>query len=85
MAIQSAAEANPPKNVEKAKPGDLCVVDLGKHSRKLIRKLRKGDGKLMTRAEQVVQNLKDEGVLAKDANTVVLVVRQKSGLRALLD
>lgn len=78
-------ETGAPRTAEKSKPGDVCVVDIGKHSRKAIKKLRRGDGKLMTRAEQVVQDLKDEGVLAKDANTVVLVVRQKPrGLGSLL-
>jgi hypothetical protein len=59
------------------KSGELCVVDLGKFSKKQIRKLRRGEGKLMTKAERVVQDLKANGVLAKDATTVVLVVRQK--------
>jgi hypothetical protein len=60
-----------------SKGSELCVVDVGKYSRKQIRRLRRGEGKLMTKAEQIVQDLKDNGVLAKDANTVVLVVRQK--------
>lgn len=59
------------------KAGELCVVDVGKYSRKQIRRLRRGEGKLMTKTEQIVQDLKDNGVLAKDANTVVLIVRQK--------
>jgi hypothetical protein len=65
------------KNAPAGKAGELCIVDLGKHSRKQIRRLRKGDGKLMTRTEQVIAELKESGVLSKDSNTVVLVVRQK--------
>ena len=65
------------KNAPAGKSEELCIVDLGKHSRKQIRRLRKGDGKLMTRTEQVIAELKESGVLSKDSNTVVLVVRQK--------
>jgi hypothetical protein len=73
----SAAETTTARSDAAPKSGELCVVDLGKFSKKQIRRLRRGEGKLMTRAEQIVQDLKSNGVLAKDANTVVLVVRQK--------
>lgn len=75
MAQSSATDTS--KSDATPKTGELCVVDMGKFSKKQIRRLRRGEGKLMTKAEQVVQDLKANGVLAKDANTVVLVVRQK--------
>ena len=84
----SSAHDSTSKTDAPSKGSELCVVDVGKYSRKQIRRLRRGEGKLMTRTEQIVQELKDNGVLAKDANTVVLIVRQKvaSGpLGSLLD
>lgn len=85
MTSSSAAEADAPVSTGNSQSSDICVVDIGKHTRKQIRKLRRGDGKLMTKAEQIVQDLKDQGVLAQNANTVVLVVQQKGNLRSLLD
>jgi len=87
MATQhSAAETSRTESAPKS--GELCVVDLGKFTKKQIRRLRRGEGKLMTKAERIVQDLKANGVVAKDANTVVLVVRQKidaGPLSGLLD
>jgi hypothetical protein len=85
---QNTTATDTSKSDATPKAGELCVVDMGKFSKKQIRRLRRGEGKLMTKAERVVADLKANGVLAKDANTVVLVVRQKvvSGpLASLID
>lgn len=72
----TASATETPKTLE-PKQDDLCVVDIGKHSRKSIRKLRRGEGKLAARAESMVEDLKSQGVIARNSNTVVLVVREK--------
>ena len=55
----------------------MLVIDIGKRKRKQVRRLRKGEGRLAEEIEQTVDNLKNEGVLDTDAQTVVVVVRQK--------
>lgn len=60
------------------------IVDMGKKSRKDIRKLRKGKpGKLMRRVAETLDHLKENGALAADAQPVVIVIRQRErkGLR----
>lgn len=53
------------------------IVDLGKHRRKRIRKLRKGRGRLFDDVQGAVEDLKSEGTIDADAQTVVVIVRQK--------
>lgn len=84
MDKSSAASSTQPANTLEPKPDDVCIVDIGKHSRKSIRKLRRGEGKLASRAETVVDDLKSQGVIARNANTVVLVVREKARKFGLL-
>lgn len=81
MANSSVAEVS----VDRGAAGDLSIVEMGQYSRKQIKRMRKGEGKLLANVEQVIQNMKDDGVLTKDSNTVVLVVRQEVTLRNLLD
>jgi hypothetical protein len=57
--------------------GVVCVVDLGSHSRKRVKRLRRGEGRLMERVEDAVAALRQDGAVNKDAQTVVVVVRQK--------
>ncbi|MES2945308.1 MAG: hypothetical protein V4772_20770 [Pseudomonadota bacterium] len=85
MANNSVAEASTAKAVEPVKASDLCVVEVGQYSRKQIKRLRKGEGKLLSNVEQIIQDMKDDGVLTNDSNTVVLVVRQEVSLRTLMD
>lgn len=62
----AAKEAPPP-----------VVIDLGKYKRKRVRRLRKGKGRLMDRALDAVDDLRDAGQIAEDAQPVIVVVRQK--------
>ena len=55
----------------------MVVIDIGKRKRKQIRKLRKGDGPLVEQIDQTIAQLKSEGTLDANAQTVVVVVRQK--------
>ena len=62
------------------------ILDLGQRSKKLVKRLRRGEGKLMARIGIVVEELKKNGTIAPTAQPVVLVVREKrvKGLSALL-
>jgi hypothetical protein len=54
------------------------VLDLGKKSRKQVRRLRKGRGKLMDRIADVIQDLKADGSITTSAQPVIIVVRQRA-------
>jgi hypothetical protein len=64
---------------------EICLVDLGRQDRARIRKLRHGKGKLMKQVLSSTQALKDEGVLAENAQIVVVLVRETPSLAGLLD
>lgn len=68
---------------EPAPKGIVCVVDLGEHSRRRIRRLRRGEGRLMERVEDAVAALQENGVLDGEAQTIVVVVRQEPSLTGL--
>lgn len=56
---------------------DMIVIDLGKQSRKRVKKLRKGGGRLVSDVAGAIDDLKAEGMLKPDAQTVIVVVREK--------
>jgi len=58
----------------------VCVIDLGEHSRRRVRRLRRGEGRLMERVEDAVAALTENGVLSAGAQTVVVVVKQEASL-----
>lgn len=65
--------APPPKAT-----GDAPIVlDLGSKSRKQIRNLRKGEGKLMDRIAQVIEDLKSNGTISGSAQPVIIVVKER--------
>ncbi len=63
-----------------ATKGIVCVIDLGEHSRKRVKRLRRGEGRLMEKVEDAVEALTEDGVLEAGAQTVVIVVRQETSL-----
>ena len=65
--------------------GDVCVLDMGKHTRKRVKQLRRGKGKLMYKVERAIEDLRDDGVLSSTAQTVIVVVREERGLSGLFD
>lgn len=64
--------------------GGPIVVDLKKQKRGLVRRLRKGRGKLMAEVLELVAAMEAEGKVAHHAQTVIVVVRQKQRRRGLL-
>jgi Family of unknown function (DUF6200) len=86
MAAQGTSTAEPrePRGQREqdamSKP-ELVMVELDKRqSRKQIRRLRKGQGKLVGRIEDMVDELTRAGTVKAGAQPVVIVVREKTRL-----
>ena len=56
------------------------VVDLGKQSRKRVKKLRNGEGPLLSDVESTIAQLREDGVIAAGAQAVIVVVERKLDL-----
>jgi len=56
--------------------GATIVLDLGKKSRKQIKKLKRGEGRLAARVDETVAQLRADGELS-DGDVVVAVVKEK--------
>jgi hypothetical protein len=84
MAAQTSTAEKPTQRGDlapAAKP-QILVVDLGKaQSRKRIRQLRKGEGKLMGKVDAILGDLVEAGTLDRSAQPVVIVVREENPLR----
>jgi uncharacterized protein DUF6200 len=53
------------------------VVDMGKKSRKQIKQLREGRGRLMAEVADLLEELRVAGTISASAQPVVVVVRQR--------
>jgi len=71
------------KTTELAGASAPIVVDVGKKRRKQIRRLRKGQGKLMMEISHLVEELRMAGSISATSQPVIVVVRQKKRTRAL--
>jgi hypothetical protein len=56
----------------------LIVIDLGKHRKGRIKKLREGRGPLLEEVQEALEELRASGVLPANAQPVVFVVKEKS-------
>jgi hypothetical protein len=66
-----------PRQHEKGSTSPLVVVDLDEpQPSRLVRRLRKGEGKLMSRVERIVADLVEAGTVKSTAQPVVIVVRE---------
>jgi len=73
----SGRPPEPPRSESSGRP-PLIVVDFGKRqSRKSVKRLRKGRGKLMPRVEQIVDEMIQAGTLKADTRALVIVVRER--------
>ncbi len=63
----------------------FCIVDLGTQSRKRVKNLKRGKGKLMEKVEDIVADLTEEDVISAGAQTVVVIVKQKAGFGDMFD
>jgi Family of unknown function (DUF6200) len=82
--------ATPPKAGEQPRPQSptgrstkrpIAIVDFGKaQSRQRIKRLRKGRGKLVSRVENIVDELLDSPSVSKtDPPVIVIVMRERAG------
>jgi Family of unknown function (DUF6200) len=53
------------------------IIDLGKKSRKKIRRAREGTGELMDEINVTLDELRADGTIKADAQPVLIIVRQK--------
>jgi hypothetical protein len=56
------------------------IIDLGEQSRKRVKLLRKGQGKLLEQVNEAIRQLTASGKLASGAQPVVVVVREEPNL-----
>jgi hypothetical protein len=54
------------------------VVDLGKKSRKQLKRLRRGEGKLMEKLDALIDEMRSSNQISAGAETVVVVVEKKA-------
>ena len=67
-----------------AAAGTPVVIDLGKHRKKRVKELRQGKpGKLLQEVSNAIEALRAQKAIAHDAQTVIVVVREKSKGRLL--
>ncbi len=73
-ASSSATEQREPKEASKSQ---TVVVDFDEpQSSVLVKRLRKGKGKLMTRVERIINELVANGTVKATAQPVVIVLRE---------
>lgn len=57
--------------------GNPIIVDLGRQKRKQVRRLRKGEGKLMAEVADSIDELRREGQISGAAQPIIVIVREK--------
>jgi hypothetical protein len=85
---EAAMAATAETKVEMTKAQDAgatgpVVVDLGKKRRRQIKKLRRGQGKLMDEINHLVEELRTSGSIGSTTQPLVVVVRQKRRSRSV--
>jgi hypothetical protein len=70
---------NVPDNPNVTLDGGVLLIDLGKHSRKQIKRLRQGTGKLIDEVQKCMQELRAAGTVSESAQPVIMLVREKQG------
>jgi hypothetical protein len=73
--MASSSNAAAPASSESLSP---IVLDLGKHKRKAIKRLQRGQGRLLEEALSSIQEMQRAGTIPSAVQPVILVVRQKS-------
>lgn len=66
-----------------AEQQSMLLLDLGAKSKKSVRRLRKGRGKLMSKINGAIEDLKAEGEISENSQVVVVVVKQRARKRGL--
>jgi hypothetical protein len=70
-------ESREPREQEKSSKSQIVIVDLDEpQPSRLVSRLRKGKGKLLTKVERIVNDLTEAGTIKSMAQPVVIVVRE---------
>lgn len=76
--MSTVNEAPEIQSEESGETKPLLVVDLQKpQSKKRIKGLRKGRGKLMHKIQDMLGDMREGGLIESDAQPVVIIVQQK--------
>jgi hypothetical protein len=62
---------------------DPILVDLGRKKRKDIKRLRDGEGRLMTEVQDTLDELKSNGSISENAQPIIIIVREKQSNKTL--
>lgn len=57
---------------------DPILIDFGKQKRSRVKKLRRGEGRLMNDVGQALAELRDGGEIGKDVQPVIIIVERKA-------
>jgi hypothetical protein len=68
-----------PSTMKGSSNAPTIVLDVGKQKKKRVKELRRGTGPLMVDVAVSLDELRRDGKLSDDAQTVIVVVRQKPG------
>lgn len=74
----SAAAAEPIRKTDTTERSAPVVLDLGKHRRKQIKQLRRGEGRLLDDINGAIDELRTVGTIGAAAQPVVIIVREKA-------
>ena len=73
----STAEHRESREPDKGGKSQIVIVDFGEaQSSQQVRRLRKGQGKLVTKVERIIGDLVADGTVKSAAQPVVIVVRE---------
>ncbi len=79
QAKTGSVSAKATKQDEGSAEREPIVVDMGKKSRKQIRKLRKGrPGRLLDRVEDTIEHLRENGAIDDNVQPIVIVVKERA-------
>jgi len=62
----------------RAQRDELTIVDMGKKSRKAVRDLRRGKGRLMDDIEDTIDELREAGAISESAHPLVVIVERRA-------
>ena len=61
-----------------SKGADPVIIELGKQKKSRIKRLRKGEGRLMDDVARAMEDLKDRGLITDGAQPVLIIVKEKN-------
>ena len=75
--MAQAQETAAPTPATKDSAGATLVLDLGSKRRKQVKRLRKGQGSLMRRVQDTIDELREDKELSASSDVVIVIVKQK--------